>query len=226
MDPAFSIWEFKETDSGTVATWGFGMENLNYPMGRYFGVLLRNNMLPYLKKGLENIKTIIESMPKEPEGSIGTILEKDVEAQTIITVSDSVTSTDFQDFFARVYPRVSQLTITDTSLKITGAPFAIFHSWDPEGKSFVEAGFPVNKKHKVTDEMVCRELLVISCVYVSFYGPYELSGMAHDSINAYINEKGYMITGPPMEIYITDPAVEPDPSKWETQVLYPIGKQE
>lgn len=222
MDPAFSIWEFTETDSGTVATWGFGMENLTYPMGRYFGILLKYNMIPYLKTGLESLKTIAEALPREAEGSIGDILEKTVEVQTVITISDSVMAADFQGFFGRVYPQVSQLSENDTSLLITGAPFAIYHSWNPEGKSLVEAGLPVNKKYKVPPEMSCRELPSFNCVYVSFYGPYELSGMAHDSISNYILKNGYEITGPPMEIYITDPAMEPDPSKWETQVLYPV----
>jgi AraC family transcriptional regulator len=42
------------------------------------------------------------------------------------------------------------------------------------------------------------------------------------AIDAYLNKNKLNIAGAPWEVYVTDPGVEPDSSKWYTQVIYPI----
>jgi AraC family transcriptional regulator len=34
--------------------------------------------------------------------------------------------------------------------------------------------------------------------------------------------QGLKGTGDPWEVYVTDPGDEPDPSKWQTELVYPI----
>ena len=45
----------------------------------------------------------------------------------------------------------------------------------------------------------------------------------HQLIGFYIEENSLEVTGSPFEMYITDPMKEPDQSKWETKVYFPIN---
>lgn len=42
-----STWEFMESDSGTMVTWSLIMNDLGYPLGRYFGLFAGTMMNPY-----------------------------------------------------------------------------------------------------------------------------------------------------------------------------------
>lgn len=51
---------------------------------------------------------------------------------------------------------------------------------------------------------------------------YENVKAAHDEIQRYVRYKEYVLNGDPWEVYQTDPADMNDPSRWITQVYYPV----
>jgi effector-binding domain-containing protein len=61
-----------------------------------------------------------------------------------------------------------------------------------------------------------------SYVSATHYGVYERMPETYFSINEWMRKNEVQVIGPPWEVYITDPALEPNPEKWETQINFPI----
>lgn len=54
------IWHFNPTSSGTEVTWAMEGE-LDYPVGRYFGLIMDGMLGPDFEKGLDNLKKVTEA---------------------------------------------------------------------------------------------------------------------------------------------------------------------
>jgi effector-binding domain-containing protein len=57
---------------------------------------------------------------------------------------------------------------------------------------------------------------------VEYYGNPEGTGAAHGAIESYCKQQGLVAGEPAIEEYVTDPASEPDTSKWLTRIYYPL----
>lgn len=57
-------------------------------------------------------------------------------------------------------------------------------------------------------------------IQVDFYGDKKDTGKAHNAIERYMTDRGYLQDVPMIEEYITDPTIEKDPSKWLTRITY------
>ena len=53
-------------------------------------------------------------------------------------------------------------------------------------------------------------------------GSYESSYLTWIALDEFIKEHKLVTGGDPWEAYITDPTIEPDTSKWETRLYWPI----
>jgi effector-binding domain-containing protein len=56
----------------------------------------------------------------------------------------------------------------------------------------------------------------------SHFGPYSLLHETHQAIQEWCASQGFKPSGPCWEAYPTDPGLEPDSSKWQTDVYYPV----
>jgi effector-binding domain-containing protein len=59
--------------------------------------------------------------------------------------------------------------------------------------------------------------------FASHLGPYDTLHETHAAIQNWCSSRGLKLTGPCWEAYATDPGVEPDSSKWQTDVHYPVA---
>jgi effector-binding domain-containing protein len=57
-------------------------------------------------------------------------------------------------------------------------------------------------------------------------GPYDKLEATHNEINRYVEFKNLEISGAPWEVYVTDPGKESDPTKWITEIYYPVNSKE
>ncbi|MCD4664404.1 MAG: GyrI-like domain-containing protein [Bacteroidales bacterium] len=108
------------------------------------------------------------------------------------------------------------------SIEITGPPFAIWHSWDPEGENEMECGIPVMKivgEPGEFNSITTYEGKAVSTLHI---GPYDSSGDTWLTVENYIKENKLKINGSPWEVYLTNPQTEPDTSKWKTKIFQPV----
>jgi effector-binding domain-containing protein len=169
------------------------------------------------EKGLSKMKTVAESMPVKPKMKIEASM---VSGQTVLTIRDTCPSSEISKTLGSLYGEIS-MYMDKEGLKQVSQPFAIYHSYSPETTD-MEAGIPVDKMGKSNGRIKAGEIAAGNVVIADYYGPYEGSAAAHSAIDEWVKTNGKTVTGAPWEVYVTDPGVEKDPSKWLTQVVYPI----
>lgn len=111
---------------------------------------------------------------------------------------------------------------SEGNFEITGHPFAIYHSLGDE-RVDVECGFPV--REQVTGMGIIRSAVYeeTNCAMLDYTGDYSTMEAGHAAIREWITVRGFELSGPPMEVYISPGGEIQDSSKWQTQICYPIA---
>ena len=175
----------------------------------------KSMMTPLMEKGLSALKTVAEA---QPEVEIKVV---DVEMLPALTVLDSTTVDGIGDMLGKNYGAIMEY-IMKKNIPITGAPFAVYYNWDPEGIIVIRAGMPVPEGTKSKDRIEYYELPACKAVYAKHFGSYD-SGDTHYAIDAYMKANQIDYNGAYIwEVYITDPMNEPDTAKWQTDIYYPV----
>jgi AraC family transcriptional regulator len=108
-------------------------------------------------------------------------------------------------------------------LQITGAPFSHYLSFDQaSGVTEYLVGIHVSGKGKnsgIIKAVNYPEMQVIQAIHT---GPYEDLHVSYARIMEYIAVNKIQITGETIEFYFTDPSQEPDITKWQTLITFPL----
>lgn len=54
-------------------------------------------------------------------------------------------------------------------------------------------------------------------------GPYDTLPDTYRAVESWLDQEGRTPSGPPREVYVTDPGDHPDPATWETEVIQPLS---
>ncbi len=108
--------------------------------------------------------------------------------------------------------------------KLGGAPFSHWVNWNPEGYSTFEACIPVTEEVAGTDRVVFNTIPAGKALKYNHLGGYDQVSEPYMSITEYFENGGSVQTGGPWEVYVTDPSMEPDTSKWLTEIWFPIAE--
>lgn len=111
--------------------------------------------------------------------------------------------------------------LADEGRSPTGPPFARYHRRD-EQTFEVEVGFPVVGVVSPTGEVVASTLPGGSAAVLAYVGPYEEMEPAYAALAEWIATHGGTPKGDPWEVYLSDPAQEPDPAQWRTHLVMPF----
>lgn len=225
-DVAKSAWIFEVLGDSVKVTWTLDSP-APYPIGRWIGVLMVKPMVgkDYVK-GLNSLKEYVMTLPSpEPQntlpGKTGEIVEKTVNTQPVLTITESVEYTKIGEAMGRMFGEVMAY-IKKNNIKITGYPFAAYPDWDTTKLIKMEAGIPIEKPVKAFGKVKMSQIPGGKVVMAIHYGAYETSNITHEAINKYIEEKKLVMNGAVYEVYVTDPQQEPDQSKWITEIYYPV----
>jgi effector-binding domain-containing protein len=105
----------------------------------------------------------------------------------------------------------------------TSAPFARYHAFG-ETIDF-EAGVMVDDPIAPDGEVKPGELPAGPAAIAVHAGPYETLGATYEAMRAWLEASpDYTANGGPWELYLTDPSAEPDPTKWLTEVIFPLKR--
>jgi len=109
-------------------------------------------------------------------------------------------------------------------LEMTGPPFVRYA--DQSAAFFtIEAGVPLASPAPdpgADSGLMVGSLPAGNAAFVVHTGPYDTLGDAHIALDVWMNDNDVTPTGPPWEVYITDPAEVPDPAEWITHLYQPI----
>lgn len=124
-------------------------------------------------------------------------------------------------WLAGVFSTVSAY-LRETGITPTGPPFARFALLGHAAAA--EAGFPVPTE-VAGDGLVEPSTLPGGPAAVTTHlGRYEDLDNAHLVVRSWLHENDYVTTGPHWEVYRTDPLLEPDPTRWRTDVYIPYRR--
>lgn len=122
-------------------------------------------------------------------------------------------------WLARTYGTIAAV-VSAGGAGLAGPPFARYRQL-ADGHFAIEAGFPVTTAIEAADGVQPSELPGGPAASTIHVGPYDQMEPAYLALSAWIKEHGGEPAGDPWEIYFSDPASEPDPATWRTQVVQP-----
>ena len=109
-------------------------------------------------------------------------------------------------------------------LALAGPPFARYPEF-AMGSMVMEAGFAVAVPADGDPDAGIEALTIPAgeAAVAIHRGPYDGLPATFQAVETWVRGEGRSPSGPPMEIYLTDPGEHPDPQTWETQVVLPVA---
>jgi AraC family transcriptional regulator len=137
------------------------------------------------------------------------------------SVREVVMRDDLAAALGRMYQAVDQ-ALARQGVQPDGSKFARYHSF---GETVdLEAGVPVKTPIQAEGDVKPGVLPSGPAAIAVHAGPYETLPQTYEAIESWLAGTGRASSGPPWEIYLTDPSVEPDTAKWLTEVIFPLGR--
>ncbi len=217
-DPSLNYWRFEEANDKnkilTNVTWG---DSGHLPfMMRPMGFMMDDMMGSDFELGLKLLKDFCE-IPQN--GNIAQLVT-DVKSLSAYTILDSCGTTDsigmkLGELFGEIVTYAQY-----QKLQATTPPFALYYSIEP--KVILEAGICYEKVIGNNGRIKAAQLPGGKIITASHFGPYGGFEDTYNVITKFIKENKLTPIGAPWEMYITDPSLEPNQQKWETQVFMPV----
>lgn len=219
-DDNYSNWTFNELEEfKTEVTWEFEDAEIAFlirPMGFSFSNSIKSDYI----KSLENLKYFCENEKQENKKIMPTLVQ--TEAFNYLAKHISCTNDEFNTELGKALGELMTIC-SKNKWEIDGMPFVINFD-DMNDIIEFEAAFKILQEVKAPRGYTSGVIPAGETVVVSHYGLYENLPASYILIENWIRDNNYSPDGNSYEIYLTDPGSEPDSSKWETQIFYPVKK--
>jgi effector-binding domain-containing protein len=215
--PGYAYYTINPEGDSTKVTWGMDGDAGPNPLYRIMGAFMGSFMGKIFDQGLKDLKNNVENMETPREFKVE---EVDVPAGNYMFVRDSANYKTISSRLGEDYGMIMQ-ACGKQKLQIAGMPFAIYYTESDTAWAF-DAGMPVDKKGKDEGRVKSGEMKAGKAIVVHYFGAYDGVGVAHKTADKYIASNNKKVIGAPWEVYVTDPGLEKDITKLQTDVYYPI----
>ncbi len=135
------------------------------------------------------------------------------------SIRAEVSSNDLADAMGNIFRAVKD-ALASQGIVPEGAPFARYHSF---GDTIdLEAGVMVSSPIMPIGDVKPSQLPAGPAAIAVHAGSYETLGATYAAMQTWLDASPHHPNGGPWELYITDPSAEPDPSRWLTEVIFPL----
>ncbi len=149
------------------------------------------------------------------------VVARELEEQPTLVVRGVQSVAGIAEFLGGAFHGVA-VHAAAKAVSIAGPPFARYRSLDEYNARFeIEAGFPVAQEVDGAGTVEASFLPAGPAATVVHQGPYEAMEPAYAELAAWITDHDGTPDGPAWEIYYSDPAEEPDPAMWRTEIVQP-----
>jgi effector-binding domain-containing protein len=220
------VYTFEEIENGTNVTWTLDCKGEGMPWyliipSKYFNLMMDGMLGKQFEKGLVQLKELSEATPVADRVAGFEVEERNMQPMLLAGVRSVVSQSNLTgNTFAKWFAQISQ-TLSSQQIKPVGAPLTIYYSYEPK-KVEVEAAIPVASSGNNQGEVKFHATTAFKALVVKYYGGYNNMEPIYIAAYDYIKQNGKTSTGPPMEIYVTDPGMEKDTSKWLTEIVFPL----
>jgi effector-binding domain-containing protein len=154
------------------------------------------------------------------EAAMARFAVRNLETQRAAVVRAEVPMNELPEFFGRAFHQVMK-AVEDQGLTVTGPPFG-FYPKMPGATIEVAAGFPVSAEVRPDGEVAALDLPGGRAIVGVHVGPFETLAQSYQELAEWAASQGLELAGAMWESYLTDPAAEPDPAKWQTLITWPV----
>lgn len=198
-------------------------QQTNHIFDKLRGLLPEGKWGLYLEEMLAQLKQNVEMVVALPEKEVK---EMNIEAQKVLSIRDTTSISSIGEKLRELYTELS-VFMSLSEVEADGPPITIYHRWDPdEDLTILEAALPVEKSIETMGRIRMYEMPGGKVAMAIHYGPFSGSDVTHSAIELWIRENDKKIAGAVREVYVTDPATEPDTAKWETWIYYPLAEEQ
>lgn len=148
---------------------------------------------------------------------------KDIDAQKALIIKAEVETSQIGPKMGELYGKLFEYT-GKNNIQMTGAPFAVYYSFDPTGKTVFEVACPVGSKTESKDGVEFKEYPSMKVVTTLYNGAYENMMPVYEKLQGYLAANNLKSTGIVWEVYLTDPQEVKDPNENQTIIYFPIEK--
>jgi effector-binding domain-containing protein len=217
-----AVYQLEPTEGGTKLTMSFDTDFGMNPIMRWMGVaMFPSEMNKAFDYNFSKLKEIAEAKPKFTV----TISEETINPISYIGISTTMSFEDGAAISAQMGKSYGELmgALQKAKVEIAGAPFCLYPRWDEEKKEMdMVCALPVPPDAKLPAKYPVMQIASGNAVKAIHLGDYNKLEDTHNQINQYIHYKKLEIIGAPWEVFLTDPEMEKDTTKWVTEVFYPV----
>jgi effector-binding domain-containing protein len=204
--------------------------NLNFkndaginPIGRWINVYMKGEIEKSFDYAGEKIKSIAEAKPTFTY----VITEETIPAISYVGLLHTMSPQDPAAISAQMAKMYGELEVILMKAKVTstGYPFALYPVYTEESMDMICA-MPVAATAKLPARYKVETTTSSRAIKGVHKGDFNNLMALHMELDKYLQYKGLIMNGAPMEVYMTDPMLEKDTAKWITEVYYPVKKNE
>ncbi len=216
---ATSYFHLKDTIGGTKVTWG--MHGENGFVNRAVSALMNADKMmgPIFLSGLNNLDSIMATLPKEtmPEIKINT---EDFPGGKYLGIRSQVKISVMKDFFSKSFPSI-MAGIKKTNAEMAGMASGLYYTWEPDkDMTDMAAAIPIKNDVVAPAGLTLLSVPASKALTIDYMGGYGGLGKAHNAMAEYIKSNNLTQTAPVIEEYLVDPMMEQDSMKWRTKIMY------
>lgn len=174
------------------------------------------------KKSLDNIDELVMNRKDNAEYYGYKLKEEVTPLQYYATKRSEVQEDKVQQFYASNLGTL-YTDVQEAGVESKGKSCVLIYNFKPqESKIDMAAAIPLDGEENFEGSTL-QVIPAGSSVVLDFYGDYKNIWKGHDAIQAYMTDRELVHDWPVIERFITDPSIEQDPTKWLTEIYYPIG---
>jgi effector-binding domain-containing protein len=219
--PAKGFYSLEPVGENTQLNLNFTNDTGMNPIGHWINVYMKGEIEKSFDYAGEKIKGIAEAKPKFTYQ----ISEEAIPTISYVGLMHTMSPQDpaaVNAQMAKMYGELETI-LKKANVTITGYPFAFYPSFSDESMDMICA-MPVAADAKLPAKYKVETIGGGNAIKGIYKGDYTNLMALHMELDKYLQYKGLTMNGAPMEVYVTDPMLEKDTTKWITEVYYPITK--
>ncbi|MGB0881586.1 MAG: GyrI-like domain-containing protein [Vicingaceae bacterium] len=214
------FWEFNDVEDGFQLVSEVELSLGFNPLTKFLALFNRQEMEAEFQQKFDSLRIVLEELPKIQGVDVSRkMMEEDI---WFLSIRDTISQMNMNNVHGRFYDEIKQFLSND-GLETIEPPIVIYHSWS-DTLIDIEVGISVKDSlMEGSSRVKMNKIERSNVVTATHYGVYERLPETYFGINEWMRSNKVMVTGPPWEIYLTDPSTESNPKKWETAIYFPIA---
>ncbi|MBK8625269.1 MAG: GyrI-like domain-containing protein [Saprospiraceae bacterium] len=187
-----------------------------------WNVIHRWKLSKHIKHGLDNFKIFMLDRYRNKIYHGYKVNEVPMNQKFFLAQRSEVAFENVQQYYTQNISGLYQLAIQN-KLVVAGMPCGLFYRWDEiNQKTDMAAALPLLAELNIAESDAIN-IPAQTALKIEYKGESNKSAEAHYAMDAYILDHQLRHDLPIIEEYMTDPAKEPDPTKWVTNIYYYVS---